>query len=370
MANRPAPGLLLREGDRGELEALVRSRSARAGLVRRARIVLLAADGLSNTEIARRVGASRTTVIAWRGRYQRLGMEGLEDADRPGRPRKVDHTAIVTATLTPPPRSLGVTHWSTRLLAARLGVSAATVARAWRAYGIKPWREQSFRFSTDPEPVGKVTDICGLYLGTNPDVPDNAIVLCVDEKSQIQALDRTMPVLPMQPGLIERRSSDYVRHGTTTLFAALEIATGKVTAATRPRHRHEEFLAFLRQVDRAYKDAIDPDTGERVQLHLVMDNYATHKHKDVRAWLEHHPHIHVHHTPTHASWMNLVEVWFSLIERQAIRRGVFKSVQDLNNKLRAYITGWNKRAHPFTWTKTAEQILTKANRPEINNPGH
>lgn len=332
--------------------------------------MLLAAEGLANQEIARRVGVSRTTVIAWRDRYQARGLDGLEDAERPGRPRKVDHAAVVTATLTPPPRSLGVTHWSTRLLAPRLGVSPATVARAWRAYGIKPWKAESFRFSTDPELVGKVTDVVGLYLGTNQDVATDAIVLCVDEKSQIQALDRTMPVLPMAPGLIERRSHDYYRHGTTTLFAALEVATGKVTAALKPRHRHQEFLAFLRQVDRAYRHATDPDTGQRVELHLIMDNYAAHKHSEVRAWLEANPHVKVHFTPTHASWMNLVEVWFGLVERQAVRRGVFTSVKDLNTKLRAYIDGWNKRAHPFTWTKTAEQVLAKANRPTTSNPHH
>ncbi len=292
-------------------------------------------------------------------------MAGLADAKRPGRRRSIDQAAIVAATLTPPPKKLGVTHWSTRLLAARLKVSAFTVAEAWRSYGIKPWRSESFRFSTDPELVGKVTDIVGLYL--NP--PENAIVLCVDEKSQIQALDRTMPVLPMQPGLVERRSHDYVRHGTTTLFAALEIATGKVTAALKPRHRNQEFLAFLKQIERAYRDVVD-DQGDPVELHLVMDNYAAHKHANVKAWLAANPRFVIHFTPTHASWMNLVEVWFSLIERQAIRRGVFTSVRDLNTKIRAYIDGWNDRCHPFVWTKTAEEILKKAKRNEISNPRH
>ena len=240
-----------------------------------------------------------------------------------------------------------------------------SVARAWRAYGVKPWKAESFRFSTDPELVGKVTDICGLYLAP----PENAIVLCVDEKSQIQALDRTVPILPMQPGKIERRSHDYYRHGTTTLFAALDIATGQVTAALKPRHRHQEFLAFLKQIERTYRDALDAD-GHPVELHLVMDNYAAHKHQNVRAWLADHPRFIVHFTPTHASWMNLVEVWFGIVERQAVRRGVFKSVKDLNAKLRAYIDGWNERAHPFVWTKTADQILTKANRPTTSNPRH
>ena len=340
--------------------------------MKRARIVLLAADGVTNQQIAARVGASRTTVIEWRNRYQARGVAGLEDRDRPGRPREVDHAAVVTATLRPPPKKLAVTHWSTRLLAAELKTSHKTVARAWKAYGIRPWKAESFRFSTDPELVGKVTDICGLYLGTSHergDIPANAIVLSVDEKSQIQALDRTVPILPMQPGLIERRSHDYYRHGTTTLFAALEIATGQVTAALKPKHRHQEFLAFLRQIDRAYADAVD-EHGEPVELHLVMDNYAAHKHKNVKAWLAQHPRFKIHFTPTHASWMNLVEIWFGLVERQAVRRGVFKSVPDLNAKLRAYIEGWNKRAHPFIWTKTAQEILTKANRPTTSNPRH
>lgn len=369
MANRPAPALALRDGDREKLESWLRSRSVKAGLVKRARIVLLAAEGVTNQEIADRVDASRTTVIQWRSRYQSRGIAGLEDHDRSGRPREVDHAAIVTATLTPPPKKLAVTHWSTRLLAGELKISHKTVARAWKAYGIKPWKAESFRFSTDPELVGKVTDICGLYLGTNEDLPANAIVLSIDEKSQIQALDRTVPILPMQPGRIERRSHDYYRHGTTTLFAALEIATGQVTAALKPKHRHQEFLAFLRQIERTYRDAVD-EHGEPVELHLVMDNYAAHKHKKVKEWLSANPRFKVHFTPTHASWMNLVEVWFGLIERQAVRRGVFKSVKDLNAKLRAYIDGWNKRAHPFIWTKTAEEILKKANRPTTSNPRH
>jgi transposase len=205
--------------------------------------------------------------------------------------------------------------------------------------------------------LAKVTDVVGLYL----DPPQNAIVLCVDEKSQIQALDRTAPMLPMQPGLPERRTHDYKRHGTSTLFAALEIATGRVTGACKPRHRHQEFLAFLKQVARAYPEG---------ELHLVMDNYATHKKAEVRAWLAKNPRIHVHHTPTSASWLNLVEVWFSIIERQAIHRGSFGSVKDLNAKIRAFIDGWNDRCHPFVWTKTADDILKKANRQATSNAGH
>jgi len=357
MANRPAPALMLRDGDRDELERLTRSSSVRAGLAQRARIVLLAAEGLSNTAIATRVGVSRPTVIGWRERYQAKGVEGLEDEDRSGRPRQIDRSAVLAATLRPPPKKYGITHWSTRLLARHLRISDHSVATIWREYGIQPWRSQSFRFSTDPELEAKVVDVVGLYL----DPPEGAIVLSIDEKSQIQALDRTAPVLPTQPHLIERRSHDYVRHGTTTLFAALEIATGLVTAALKPRHRHSEFLAFLKQVARAYPG---------VELHLVMDNYAAHKHETVTAWLAANPRIRVHFTPTHASWMNLVECWFSIAERQAIHRGTYTSVQDLNAKIRAFINGWNDRATPFTWTKTPEQILTKAMRKKTSDAEH
>jgi transposase len=259
-------------------------------------MILLAADGVGNSEIAERVGGSRTTVIRWRDRYAEHGLAGLVDQERSGRPRELDHRAIVAETLRPPPKKLGVTHWSSRLLGERLKISNTSVARAWRAYGVKPWKAESFRFSTDPELVGKVTDICGLYLGTNEDIPANAIVLSVDEKSQIQALDRTVPILPMQEGRIERRSHDYYRHGTTTLFAALEVATGQVVAALKPKHRHQEFLAFLRQIERTYRDAVD-EHGQPVELHLVMDNYAAHKHKNVRAWLAGHPRFKVHFTP-------------------------------------------------------------------------
>ena len=214
--------------------------------------MLLAAEGTANTRIAELVEATVTTVLAWRERYQAMGMAGLSDAKRSGRPRTLDHRAIVAETLKPPPKKLGVTHWSSRLLGDRLGIGNASVARAWRAYGVKPWKAESFRFSTDPELVGEVTDICGLYLAP----PENAIVLCVDEKSQIQAVDRTVPILPMQEGRSRRRSHDYYRHGTSTLFAALDIATGQVTAALKPKHRHQEFLAFLKQIERTYCDVL------------------------------------------------------------------------------------------------------------------
>jgi len=361
MANRPAVALGLREGDREELVRLTRSSAVRAGLAQRARIVLLAADGEANTVIAAKVGASRPTVIAWRNRYASRGIAGLQDEARSGRPRTLDHRKIVAETLKPPPKKYGVTHWSSPLLGRHLRISNGTIAKAWRAYGVAPWRVETFKFSTDPELVAKVTDVVGLYLAP----PENAIVLCIDEKSQIQALDRTAPMLPMQPGLPERRTHDYKRHGTTTLFAALEIATGTVTGAVKPRHRHQEFLAFLKQVARAY-----PDTGDGVELHLVMDNYAAHKRVEVRDWLAANPRIHAHFTPTSGSWLNLVEVWFGIIERQAIHRGTFTSVQDLNAKIRAFVNGWNDRCHPFVWTKTADEILKKANRQTTSNTSH
>jgi transposase len=361
MPNHPAAALGLRDGDRERLVSMTRSTTTRAGLAQRARLVLLAADGVSNTAISALVGLSRPKVIAWRQRYQRSGIGGLADAERPGRPREIDHAAIVSATLKPPPKKLGVTHWSSRLLAAQLGIGNATVARAWRDYGVQPWRAVTFKFSTDPELVAKVTDVVGLYLAP----PENAIVLSIDEKSQIQALDRTQKMLPMQPGFPERRSHDYVRHGTSTLFAALEVATGTVTAACKPRHRHQEFLAFLKQVARAY-----PDHGSGQELHLIMDNYAAHKRPEIRTWLAANPRIKVHFTPTSGSWLNLVEVWFGIIERQAIHRGTFGSVRDLNTKIRAFIDGWNDRCHPFVWTKTAHEILKKANRHSNSETAH
>jgi transposase len=339
------------------LVSLTRSSSASAGLAQRARIVLLAADGVSNTEIASRTGVSRPTVISWRTRYDASGIGGLSDRSRSGRPRTLDHGEIISATLKPPPPKLAVTHWSSRLLARHLRISFSAVAKAWREYGVQPWRAETFKFSTDPELVAKVTDVVGLYL----DPPENAVVLCVDEKSQIQALDRTQPTLPMQPGRAERRTHDYVRHGTTTLFAALEIATGHVTGVCKARHRHQEFLAFLKHLARAYPDQ---------QLHLVLDNYAAHKRAEVRAWLDKNPRIQVHFTPTSGSWLNLVEVWFSIIERQSIHRGTYRSVRELTSAIRNFITGWNERAHPFVWTKTADDILAKTNRQTISNTAH
>ena len=317
-----------------------------AGLAQRARIVLLAADGVGTGEIVTRTGVSKPTVIAWKKRYSAEGIGGLQDRPKPGRPPQVDEVAVVLATLEQPPEKLGVTHWSSRLLAGQLGISNVWVARIWRKWGLQPWRCETFKFSTDPQLEAKVRDVVGLYM--NP--PANAVVVCVDEKSQVQALDRTAPILPLRPGLPEKATHDYVRHGTTTLFAALEIATGKVTDACYPRHRHQEFLRFLKQAAKAYP---------RVQLHVVADNYATHKHPEVRAWLARNPRITLHFTPTSGSWLNMVEIFFGIITRQAIRRGTYASVKDLIAKIETFIDGWNDRCQPFTWTKTADELLPR-----------
>ena len=349
--------VVLRDGDQERLAALLRAPSAPAGLVQRARIVLLAADGMSNTDIAAQVGAARQTVVTWRQRYVDGGMPALQDVDRPGRPPVHDDVAVVVATLEPPPEHLGVTHWSTRLLGDHLGVSFATVARIWRKWKLQPWRIETFKFSTDPELEAKIRDVVGLYLAP----PDKAVVVCVDEKSQVHALDRTAPILPLRPGIPAKQTHDYVRHGTTTLFAALEVATGKVTDRCYDRHRHEEFLAFLKVVAKAYP---------RVKLHIVCDNYATHKHPAVKAWLAKNPRITMHFTPTSGSWLNLVEIFFGIITRQAIRRGTHRSVTELIEAIERFIDGWNDRCEPFIWTKTPDEIIAKAVRPTTSNSRH
>ncbi len=352
-----AAGAELADEELATLRRFTRSPSVSAGEALRARIVLESTAGKATSEIARRLGISRPTVICWRERYHSGGIEALRDAPRSGRPRVVDEAEILARTLEPPPRRLGVTHWSTRLLASELEIGDATVARCWRRFGLKPWQRETFKFSTDPELEAKVRDVVGLYL--NP--PEKAIVLCVDEKSQIQALDRTAPILPLRPGLPERATHDYVRHGTTTLFAALEIATGKVTDACYDRHGKAEFLDFMKKVARAYP---------RRELHVVCDNYHTHKHDEINGWLTRHPRITLHFTPTSGSWLNMVEVFFSIITRQAIRRGTFRSVRELTEAIRGFIDGWNDRRHPFTWTKTADEILPHARRQRTSDAGH
>ena len=350
-------GVEVPPADREELLSWTRASSMRAGLVQRARIVLLAADGLGTGEIVKRTGVSKPTVIAWKRRYADGGIAALDDRARSGRPKVLNEIDIVLATLEPPPEYLGVTHWSSRLLAGQLGISNVAVAKVWRNWGLQPWRRESFKFSTDPELDAKVRDIVALYL--NP--PERAVVVCVDEKSQIQALDRTAPILPLRPGLPEKATHDYRRHGTTTLFAALEVATGKVTDACYPKHRHQEFLAFLKTVAKAYP---------RVKLHVVCDNYGTHKHPAVVAWLERHRRITLHFTPTSGSWLNMVEIFFGIITRQAIRRGTFTSVADLEAAIGTYIDGWNDRCKPFVWTKTADQILNHSRSQKTSFTRH
>jgi transposase len=352
----PSSALVITDEDRATLESWTRSSTVSAGRVERARIVLAVADGAGTSGTAQALGVSRPTVIKWRDRFAANGIAGLDDDPRSGRPKTIDDAAIIAATLEVPPASLSVTHWSSRLLGRHLGIGDATVARAWRRYGIKPWRRETFKFSTDPELEAKVRDVVGLYL--NP--PTNAIVLCVDEKSQIQALNRTQPILPVRPGLPEKATHDYQRNGTTTLFAALEIATGKVTDRCYDRHGKAEFLDFLRIVARAYP---------RRRLHVVCDNYHTHKHDDINAWLAKNPRITLHFTPTSGSWLNLVEVFFSIITRQAIRRGSFDSVKELTSAIRAFIAGWNTRCQPFIWTKTADEILPHT-RKRDSDAGH
>ena len=344
------------EADRRELQRPARDKGAPAREVERARIVLLAAEGVPGQQIAQMVGCAEGTVVTWRGRYAERGLAGLADLPRPGKPSPLPEALrdrVLQRTLTEPPTALGATHWSSRLLADALAaegtpISHATIARIWHRFGVQPWRAETFKFSTDPQLEAKIRDVVGLYL--HP--PDKAVVLCVDEKPQIQALERTAPILPVRPGHPEAASFDYVRHGTTTLFAALEVATGRVTEACTERHRHQEFLAFLRQVARAYP---------RRELHVVVDNLSTHSHPVVRAWLQRHPRVQLHFTPTSGSWLNLVEVFFAIIERQALRRGDFASVQELMAAIRRFCDGWNQRCRPFTWTKDTDQILTNLN---------
>jgi len=341
------PLVQVSSAERRVLESWTQATGIRAGLARRARIVLLAAEGVGTDEIVRRVGVSKPTVNAWRRRWLAEGIAGLEDREKPGRPPVVDETAVVVATLNPPPPKLGVTHWSSRLLAKELGLSNVTIAKVWKKWDLQPWRSQTFKFSTDPELDAKVRDVVGLYLAP----PSNAIVVCVDEKTQIQALDRTAPILAMRPGIPEKQTHDYKRNGTTTLFAALEVATGKVTDRCYERHTNTEFLAFLKVVAKAHP---------RRKLHVVCDNYATHKHPNVVAWLDKNPRVTLHFTPTSGSWLNMVEIFFGIITRQAIRRGTFANVPDLKAAIRAFIDGWNERCEPFVWTKDADTILSRA----------
>ena len=358
---RPKKPISLSEEEREQLSAITKSISLSHGLVRRARIVLLAAEGMQNRIIAERVGLSPQMVCKWRKRYLEQGLPGLHDELRPGRPRSIsDEEVAMLVRKTIETRPQDGTHWSIRAAAKDTQLSRPTVHRIWRAFGFQPHRQRHFKLSTDPFFVEKVRDIVGLYL--NP--PDKAMVLCVDEKSQIQALDRTQPLLPMGLGYVEGVTHDYVRHGTTTLFAALDIATGQVLACCKNRHRHQEYLQFLKQVD--------ANVPSDLVIHLVVDNYATHKHSRVKRWLAAHPRWQVHYTLTYASWLNQVEIWFNIIIQRTIRRGTFRNVKALIEMIEQYVTQYNRTSHPFVWTATADSILAKVRRlcQRISETGH
>ncbi len=357
-----AAALAVGDEDRELLSALARGGNTPQKLALRARIVLGAAEGRANHALAQELGVSRPTVLLWRDRYASGGIDGLlKDAPRPGRrpaigPRKVE--AIVKATLETTPRD--ATHWSVRTMAKAKGVSPATVHRIWQEHRLQPHRVERFKLSRDPDFVRKVRDIVGLYL----DPPDRALVLCVDEKSQIQALDRSRPILPLRPGIPERQTHDYLRHGTTTLFAALNVLEGTVIGHCAERHRHSEFIAFLGRIERSVPKS-------QREIHLILDNYGTHTHPAVRAWFAAHPRYHLHFTPTSASWLNLIERWFAEITRKRIRRGTFRSVAELIRAIRAYLRTNNEHPRPFVWTATARSILRKVEHcQEALETGH
>jgi len=351
ITGRPRTALALTADEQTQLQSLAASRTLPHALVARAQLVLWAAQGKSNTEIAERLHFSKATVGKWRQRFLKHRLSGLYDELRPGRPRSIEDdqiAALLKRTLSRKPTAS--THWSVRQAAQASGISKSTVHRLFQTFAVQPHRTRSFKISTDPFFIEKVRDIVGLYL--NP--PDHALVLCVDEKSQIQALNRTQPLLPMGLGYVEGVTHDYVRHGTTTLFAALDIATGTVFAECQPRHRHQEFLGFLRNLDAC----VPAD----LEVHLIVDNYATHKHAKVRTWLARRPRFHIHYTPTYSSWLNQVERWFGLITQRAIRRGSFRSVKELTEKIDAFVNHYNRSSRPFAWTATADSILQKIAR--------
>ncbi|MGH7239064.1 MAG: IS630 family transposase [Candidatus Saccharimonadales bacterium] len=346
---RVAPTIALSHEEETRLSKMAKSNTVSVREARRAEIILLAAGGMSNHEIAEVVGVGRVQVGRWRTRYTEGGISAIQkDLPRGGRKRFVNTQKIVD--LTTQTKPVNATHWSTRLLAAETGVSASTIGRIWRAHGLKPHRVETFKVSRDPKFVEKLEDIVGLYLSP----PEHTLVLCCDEKSQVQALDRTQPGLPMKKGRAQTMTHDYKRHGTTTLFAALNVLDGTVIAQCQSRHRHEEWLRFLRQINR--------ETPKEKQLHLICDNYATHKHANVQAWLKKHPRFHIHFTPTSASWLNMVERFFRDITTQRLRRGVFTSVPELIDAIKAYIEHHNERPKPFIWTAKANDILEKVVR--------
>jgi len=347
-----ADAVALRPEQRQVLEAWVRARNTPQSIVLRSRIILLAAEGLSNRSIARQLGTSRPTVILWRVRFEEGGTPALTEVEK-GRGRRPSISAkkvkqIIDATLQTTPK--GMTHWSCRTMAEAQGVSSATVQRIWDAHGLQPHRIKTFKLSRNPQFDEKLTDVVGLYM--NP--PDKAIVLCLDEKSQIQALDRTQPGLPMKKGRCGTMTHDYKRNGTTTLFAALNVLEGKVIGQCLPRHRHQEFLKFLRQLDREFP--------KEIQLHLIIDNYATHKHDNVKTWLAKHPRFHLHFIPTSSSWLNLVERWFRELTDKRIRRGSFHNVKELIRAIQEFLDAYNGNPNPFVWTASVDSILKKVRR--------
>jgi transposase len=346
MAGRPLAALQVPETDREVLERWIRRPKTAQALALRARIVLRCAGGHSNGDVADHFGVTRQTVGKWRSRYLRSGVDGLLDEPRPGAPRTLtdeDVERVLTLTLESTPED--ATHWSTRSMAKASGLSQSAISRIWRAFALQPHRTETFKLSTDPLFIEKVRDIVGLYL----DPPDRAMVLCVDEKSQIQALDRTQPLLPMRPGQIERRTHDYVRHGTTSLFAALDVKTGEIIGECHRRHRSVEFRAFL--------DRIDAEVPPELEVHLIVDNYGTHKTELIKRWLAKRPRFHIHFTPTGASWLNLIERWFAALTEKQIRRGAHRSTRELEHAILNYIEHGNQDPKPFLWTKTADQIL-------------
>jgi transposase len=358
---RPMPPLTLTADEHDTLERWARRRTTAQAIALRARIVLASAAGKTNTAIARETRVKKQTVGKWRGRFLAKRLDGLLDEPRPGAPRKISDAAVeqvVTLTLESAPRD--ATHWSTRAMAAKVGLSQTAISRIWRAFGLQPHRSETFKLSKDPLFVEKVRDIVGLYL----DPPDKALVLCVDEKSQIQALDRTQPLLPMRPGQVERRTHDYVRHGTTSLFAALEVTSGKIIGECHRRHRAIEFRKFL--------DRIDGEMPTDLAVHLILDNYGTHKAPPIRRWLARHPRFHLHFTPTGASWMNLVERWFATLTEKQIRRSAHRSTRELQAAITQYLAVNNEQPKPFVWTKTADEILASVARfcHRISNSGH
>jgi transposase len=351
MSRAPADALSISKAEQNDLLDISRHRATPQSVALRARIVLGAAGGVPNKSLARQLSTTLPTVLLWRRRYENEGLGGiLQDHPRPGRPKRISEekkAAIVEATMRTKPKD--ATHWSIRTMAKAQGVSRATVHRLWREHRLQPHRVESFKFSADPDFVPKVRDVVGLYL--NP--PDKAIVLSIDEKSQIQALDRTQPILPLRPGLPERQTHDYERHGTTTLFAALNVLEGTVIGQCQPRHRHQEFLLFL--------DKIDASVQPKLQIHVILDNYGTHKHPLVKKWFTDRPRYRVHFTPTGASWLNQIERWFAEITRRRIRRGTFRSVQELVRAIREYIRENNRHPRPFQWVANGDKILRKVN---------